>query len=81
MVQLHGFLQQAHGRCQGAAHGLALLCQVLVGGAGLETEAVVLIVGLLQQGQGLAVQQVGMGVDAQAISYGAYRCKRAKQGS
>ncbi|MCY1461063.1 hypothetical protein D9M71_786830 [compost metagenome] len=75
MLQLHGFVQQAHRRGQTAAHGPALLREVLVGGAGLEAETADLLVGLLQKGQRLAVQQVGVGIDWRAVSQGAGRSK------
>ncbi|MNV71435.1 hypothetical protein D3C71_1644540 [compost metagenome] len=66
VAQLHGLFQQGDGCRQGVGHGLALAAELRVAanGRAQRAGAVVLAVGLLQQGQGLAVEQVGMRVDA-----------------
>ncbi|EJT83100.1 hypothetical protein PPS11_40283 [Pseudomonas putida S11] len=66
VAQFHGLFQQGDRGRQGVGHGLALAAELRVAADGRTQRAgaVVLVVGLLQQGQGLAVEQVGMRVDA-----------------
>ncbi|MNE64655.1 hypothetical protein D3C80_1600770 [compost metagenome] len=66
MAQLYRFLQQRHRRWQRAGQGLTLATEFrITSRCGLQRAGLVILgVGLFEQRQGLAVEQVGVGIDA-----------------
>ncbi|MNT86353.1 hypothetical protein D3C72_2266280 [compost metagenome] len=66
MAKLYRFFQQGNRCRQGVSHGLALAAKLRVAAycGAQRAVSVALVIGLLQQRQGLTVEQVGMRVDA-----------------